>query len=70
MLAILPLADWLALSEDLQGAVTPEAEQINKPEISDHYWRYRMPIPIESLSEDYRELNESIASLIRTAGRG
>lgn len=70
MLAIFPLADWLSLSGELQGIVAPEDEQINKPEISDHYWRYRMPISIESLSEDYRELNESIASLIRTSGRG
>lgn len=70
MLAIFPLADWLSLSGELQGIVAPEDEQINKPEISDHYWRYRMPISIESLSEDYRKLNESIASLIRTSGRG
>ncbi len=69
MLAIFPLSDWMALSVDLQRMVPPESEQINHPEDSHHYWCYRMPMTVEALTADCKELNEAISALIRASGR-
>lgn len=69
MLAVLPLSDWMALSADLQQKISPESEQINQPEIPNHYWGYRMPISIESLMADYSALNDAVFTLIRKSRR-
>ena len=52
MLCILPWQDWMATSAELRREF-PTEEQINEPSNSEHYWRYRMHIPVEKL------LNES-----------
>lgn len=47
-LAILPLQDWLSMSEALRSP-SPDTERINDPAEAPHYWRYRMHITLEDL---------------------
>ena len=67
MLTILPLQDWLSLSEELRSSDI-ERERINIPAVAHHYWRYRMHITLEKLlsASDY---NEKIKLLIASAKR-
>ena len=67
MLTILPLQDWLSLSEELRSDDI-ERERINIPAVAHHYWRYRMHLPLEKLLVvgDY---NEKIKLLIASAKR-
>jgi 4-alpha-glucanotransferase len=67
MLAILPLQDWLSLSEELRSSDI-EHERINIPAVAHHYWRYRMHLPLEKLlvASDY---NERVKLLIDSAKR-
>ncbi|MDE7334821.1 MAG: 4-alpha-glucanotransferase [Muribaculaceae bacterium] len=55
MLAIFPIQDWLAASGELRRAQAAE-EQINIPADPNHYWRYRLHIPLEKMlnSTDFR----------------
>ncbi len=48
MLCILPLQDWLSTDGTLRRE-NPHDELINIPAESQHYWRYRMHIPIDTL---------------------
>ncbi|MDE7096030.1 MAG: 4-alpha-glucanotransferase, partial [Muribaculaceae bacterium] len=50
MLCILPLQDWLSTDATLRRD-NPHDELINIPANSQHYWRYRMHIPMETLLE-------------------
>jgi 4-alpha-glucanotransferase len=67
MLAVLPLQDWLSLSEELR-ADDIEHERINIPSNPHHYWRYRMHLPLEELlsAADY---NEKLRKLIADSKR-
>jgi len=67
MLTILPLQDWLSLSEELR-AKDIERERINIPAISHHYWRYRMHLSLAELA-DASEYNSRIKSLVEGAMR-
>lgn len=51
MLCILPLQDWLSMSESLRNPC-PGSEQINNPADPHHYWRYRMHVSIEEIMAD------------------
>lgn len=59
MLAILPLQDWLSVSDKLKRK-NPEEEQINEPSNPLHNWNYRMHITLEELIE-----NKDFSDLIR-----
>jgi 4-alpha-glucanotransferase len=48
MLVIIPLQDWLSMSNELRRA-NPDEERINIPAVAQHYWRYRMHLNIEDL---------------------
>ncbi len=48
MLCILPLQDWLSTDGSLRRD-NPHDELINIPANSQHYWRYRMHLPLEKL---------------------
>ena len=48
MLCILPLQDWLSTDGQLRRD-NPHDELINIPANSQHYWRYRMHLPMEKL---------------------
>jgi 4-alpha-glucanotransferase len=67
MLAILPLQDWLSIDDKLKRT-NPEEERINIPAIAQHYWRYRMHLTLEELSEA-GELNGLVKGLIKSSGR-
>lgn len=57
MLTILPLQDWLAISDKLKRK-NAEEEQINDPSNSRHNWNYRMHITLEELvaEKDFSKL--------------
>ncbi|MBR1958519.1 MAG: hypothetical protein IKA28_05935, partial [Tidjanibacter sp.] len=63
----LPLQDWLAMDERLRKADV-DSERINIPAIPNHYWRYRMHLPLESLLAE-SELNEAIKAMVKASGR-
>ena len=67
MLAILPLQDWMAMDDGVKRQ-NDEAERINIPSEPNHYWGYRMHIPLEKLMQADR-LNDTIAELIKKSGR-
>ena len=67
MLTILPLQDWLSIDGTLR-LPDPNAERINIPAVSRHYWRYRMHLTLESLLSQ-KDFNSEVASLIKDSGR-
>ncbi len=67
MLAIIPIQDWFAMDDSIKRK-DYEAERINVPSDSNHYWRYRMHITLEKLIEADC-LNNKITELIRNSGR-
>lgn len=46
MLVILPIQDWLSVSEELRRDCAAD-EQINVPADPNHYWRYRLHISLD-----------------------
>lgn len=67
MLCILSIQDWLATDEALR-LPDADAERINIPANSKHYWRYRMHLNIEDLAADKRFV-QSITEMISQSGR-
>ena len=67
MLTIIPLQDWFAIDDTVKRKDI-ESERINVPANSNHYWRYRIHIPLEKLIEA-DSLNNKIAELIRKSER-
>ena len=67
MWAIFPLQDLLALDERLRHPC-PGSEQINDPSNSQHYWRYRVHIPLEELLEA-NDFYERLGNMVRCSDR-
>lgn len=67
MLCIVQLQDWLATDERIRQA-DPTDERVNVPANPFHYWRYRMPMTIESLKAD-RDFVNSIKDIVGETGR-
>lgn len=67
MLAILPLQDWLSISDKLKRP-NPEEERINIPAIAQHYWQYRMHLTLDELI-GAKEFNAQLLSMIESSGR-
>jgi 4-alpha-glucanotransferase len=67
MLAIFPLQDLLAMNDKLRR-IDPSEERINVPAISQHYWKYRMHLTVESLIEE-AEFNQFLNQLNTQSGR-
>lgn len=67
MWAIIPLQDLLAMSAELRRS-DPHDEQINVPANPQHFWKYRLHIPLEKLKENI-EFNKEIVSVITGSGR-
>lgn len=67
MLCIIPFQDWLSLDEALRNPDV-DAERINIPTNSRHYWKYRMHLNIEDLLKT-DELNDKIRQLIAVSRR-
>jgi len=67
MLVILPIQDWMSLNGNLRWKET-FSERINDPSNPNNYWRYRMHVKIEDLTNN-EEFNQSIRGLISQSGR-
>lgn len=67
MLCLLSIQDWLSMDESLRNP-DASAERINIPANPNHYWRWRMHVPIERLMAA-DELNEKIHKHIVRSGR-
>lgn len=67
MLAIIPLQDWLSLSSALRRE-NPHTERINIPANPKHYWKYRVHLNIEEISNDTQFITE-ISEIIKCSGR-
>lgn len=67
MLTIIPLQDWFAVDDSFKRK-DAEAERINIPANSTHYWRYRMHITLEKLLQA-DNLNEKICRMVMDSGR-
>ncbi|MBC8085064.1 MAG: 4-alpha-glucanotransferase, partial [Hymenobacter sp.] len=67
MWAIFPLQDLLALSPALRRG-NPQDEQINVPANPQHFWKYRLHLPLEEL-RDAVEFNEVVKNMNIAAGR-
>ncbi len=67
MLTILPLQDWLSMDAGLRRE-DPNAERINVPANSRHYWRYRMHLTLEQLAQA-DEFNATLTEMIASSGR-
>ncbi|MDR2120195.1 MAG: 4-alpha-glucanotransferase [Tannerella sp.] len=67
ILAVIPLQDWLAMSDALKYP-RAEDERINIPADPNHYWRYRMHLTLEKLIES-DEFNRKIRNMLAEYGR-
>lgn len=67
MLCILPWQDWVATSGELRRQM-PSEEQINEPANPEHYWRYRMHIPVERLLKE-NDFNNRLKMWITESNR-
>ena len=68
VLCLISLQDWLSIDEGLR-LKDAEAERINVPASSRHYWRYRMHLSIEQLMKAHG-FNKQVAAMIENSGRG
>ncbi|HET9503490.1 MAG TPA: 4-alpha-glucanotransferase [Hymenobacter sp.] len=68
MWAIFPLQDLLAMDNHLRRD-NPHDEQINVPSNPQHFWKYRLHLPLEELT-DAVGLNEQLHALVAESSRG
>ena len=68
MWAIFPLQDFLGMDAQLRRA-DPHDEQINVPSNPQHFWKYRLHLPLEELVEAVG-FNEPVRALVEASGRG
>jgi 4-alpha-glucanotransferase len=68
MWAVFPLQDFLGMDTQLRRA-NPHDEQINVPSNPQHFWKYRLHLPLEELVEAVG-FNEPIRALVEASGRG
>ncbi|MFC2149606.1 4-alpha-glucanotransferase [Candidatus Auribacterota bacterium] len=68
MWAIFPIQDILAMSHELRYSGDPRDEQINRPDIKHHYWKYRMHISLEKLVSN-KNFSKQVLSLVNNTGR-
>ena len=67
MWAIFPLQDLLAMDGHLRRA-NPDDEQINVPSNPEHFWKYRLHLPLEELVEAIG-FNEPLRGIVQASGR-
>ena len=67
MLTILPLQDWLSISDKFRRKNADE-ERINIPANPQHYWNYRMHLTLEELNKG-KDLADTIYTLNESSGR-
>lgn len=67
MFSIFLLQDLMAMDKHLT-VEDPSKERINIPSAKHHYWRYRIPVSLETLLDD-EELNTNLRKQIEESGR-
>ncbi|MDF2192666.1 4-alpha-glucanotransferase [Paraflavitalea sp. CAU 1676] len=67
MWAIFQLQDILGTSDALRRS-NPQEERINIPANPQHYWRYRMHLPLEQLIKE-KEFNDDLQEQVEKSGR-
>lgn len=67
MLTILPLQDWLSMSDKLKRT-NEQDEQINVPSTPQHNWNYRMHITLEELIKE-QDFSDLVRYLNEESGR-
>ncbi|MCI2082799.1 MAG: 4-alpha-glucanotransferase [Bacteroidales bacterium] len=67
MLTILPLQDWMSIDASSTFG-DPKDERINVPAEVHHYWKFRMPVTLEELTEN-KALGDKMKKLITDCGR-
>ena len=67
MWSIFQLQDLLGMDDALRRPDV-EAERINIPALAQHYWRYRLHVPLEALGRA-ENFNRLVANLVRQSGR-
>jgi 4-alpha-glucanotransferase len=67
MWSIFQLQDILGMSEVIRRE-NPAEERINDPANPNHYWNYRMHIPLEQLIR-LKEFNLELKDYIQNSGR-
>lgn len=67
MLCLISLQDLLAIDENVRLA-NADAERINIPANPRHYWRYRMHMSIEELSNAH-DFNSKLIEMISNSRR-
>ena len=67
ILAIFPIQDFFAMDENLVNSKI-ENERINNPAVFPHYWRYRIHLNLENLTENV-EFNQKTSNWINESGR-
>lgn len=67
MWAIFQLQDILGTSDAIRRQ-NPQEERINVPATSQHYWKYRMHIPLEQLIKE-KAFNEDLKEQVAASGR-
>ncbi len=65
--SIFQLQDLMGMHEQVRRD-NPASERINIPANPNHYWRYRMHIPLEDLMES-NDFNEELSEIIQSSGR-
>ncbi|GGF03471.1 4-alpha-glucanotransferase [Hymenobacter cavernae] len=68
MWAIFPLQDLLALDAQVRRA-NPQEEQINVPANPQHFWKYRLHLPLEELLIQ-QQLRTDLRQLMQESSRG
>jgi len=67
MWAVFQLQDILGMNEKLRRE-DPSEERINNPANPNHYWNYRMHIPLEQLIKE-KDFNKELKDYISNSGR-
>jgi 4-alpha-glucanotransferase len=68
MWCILQFQDIMGISESLRRE-NPADERINIPEVSQHYWKYRMHLSLEQLIKE-KSFNQQVREYVEASGRG
>jgi 4-alpha-glucanotransferase len=58
----------MGLSHEL-SAIDPREQKINEPANPTHYWRYRLHVPFEDVTNKYVEFDDKLKSLVKASGR-
>ncbi|MDI9356600.1 MAG: 4-alpha-glucanotransferase [Chitinophagaceae bacterium] len=67
MLAIVPMQDIIALDMTIRKS-NPHEERVNIPAIAEHYWKYRIHIPLENLLKE-KKFNNELQEIIKKSQR-